>query len=265
MESVIHAIFHSESDAQAARRALLDLDDDFDIEAGEIYVITKDKNGTVRTKADDDYAAGVPTVGGSLLGGLIGIIGGPVGMGVGAIAGALIGATDEAVTYDNVDDYVAAAGRSLSPGQSLLLAHLWEDRQSYVNDALAPFTSNMHRYDVDEEISRSEREEMAEINRELDEAEARADAADAADKAAWDAKVAEWKKKRDDAKARAKKKAQDRKEHYQTWVGNQKQKFANWKDTQDKKADDKKRERLQKRIADEEDRLAELHQKEAAI
>ena len=257
METVIQAVFNNENAAFKARQALLNLDAGFVISVEESYIIHKNKSGVINIpSADDDTGAGM--IGGSLVGGLIGLLAGPVGLAVGATSGLLLGAAGDAAQAGDRDDSLTYYGQRLQPGQSLLVAHVWEDDVSDVNAVLRPYTSMISRVDVDAELSRAERAEAVEYDRKIREMEARADAADAADKLEWNAKVTEWKQKRENAKQRRNQKSTERKNNYSKWVNNQKQKYNDWSSQQDAKRDARKRESLQNRIDKEEEKLADL-------
>ena len=265
METVIKSVFTNEGDAFAAQRALEKLDYDIDVSLGEIYVIQNDGHGNAAIKSSEGETTGLGMLGGSLLGGLVGLLGGPVGAVIGGSTGLLMGTVGDLADADDVEGYLDMFAKQLSPGQTMLVAHLWEDSFAPVDMALKPFGGKVTRLDVDMEIYKADQAEMAEINREINQAEAEAAAANAADKAAFEAKVAEWKAKRDEAKAKAKAKADERKENFQKWSDTQRQKFDDWRSDVDEKVKAKKQERLQERIDKQEEKLADLRQKEEAL
>ena len=172
METIIQAVFANDSDAFAARRALEKLDFNVDVSLGEIYVIGNDGYGNARIKSSEGETIGEGMVGGTLLGGLIGLLGGPVGAVVGGSAGLLLGTAADVSDSDTIDTYLDAFAKKLSAGETMLVAHLWEDSFAPVDTALKPFSVPVTRLDVDMEIYKADQAEINEINREIAQAEA---------------------------------------------------------------------------------------------
>jgi uncharacterized membrane protein len=265
METIIQAVFANETDAIAAQRALEKLDSDSDVSLGEIYVIGNDGHGNASVKSSEGETVGAGMAGGALLGSLLGLLGGPVGVLLGGSAGLLIGATGDLAQSVDMDDYLDDFAKKLQGEQTMLVAHLWEDAFAPVDSVLKPFGGQVTRLDVNAEIDKANQAEIDEINRKIDQAEADMAAANAADKAAFEAKIAEWKAKRDEINAKVKAKVTEQKDRYQTWLDNQRRKYEDWRIDVDEKERMKKREHLQDRIDKQEAKLAELREKEEAL
>ncbi len=260
METIIKVLFSNETDAYKSQKALEQLDYNAELSLGEIYLITRPANGgaaVIKSAKGESFGEG--TLGGAAIGGMMGLLGGPVGVLIGSSIGLLAGATTDFVRSDETYDYLNDFGRRVPAGKTLLVAHVWEDYTTPVDVALRPFNGQVSRFDVAGELLKASDLENARLNREIARADREWQESSAAAKADRKATLDKLKRERDDAQSRFEGQIDQQKSRYQRWLDGQRTKFDNWKSGVDADNDQRKRERLEKRIASQQEKLEELH------
>jgi len=152
MEKMIQAVFNSEVEAFKGLQAIQQLGNNKDISVGETYILTKDAEGKTSIRSAKDSDAGSGTLGGGVLGGLIGLLAGPLGLLVGVAGGMIAGSASETLRAENVSDYLDAVAANVPNGRSVLVAHIWEDWEVPLNTAMLSLTSDLSRYNLDEQV-----------------------------------------------------------------------------------------------------------------
>jgi uncharacterized membrane protein len=100
-------------------------------------IVTRDEQGRLYTPEGDDTAAGVATVGGSLVGLLIGVIGGPIGMLFGWTGGLLVGGAADLHRADDTDSVLGEISRYIPAGGTAIVAELGEYAPEVVDTLMA--------------------------------------------------------------------------------------------------------------------------------
>ena len=145
MDRMLVVIFDSESKADEAKDALLDLEDNVGSIAVYAYaVVARNADGAARV-AQNDEARPVGTLLGGTLGALIGLIGGPVGAGLGAAAGLAAGAAVDVSHTMIGEDFVEEVRQQLSPEKFALIAEIDEDVTTPVDARMEALGGTVYR------------------------------------------------------------------------------------------------------------------------
>jgi uncharacterized membrane protein len=256
MEKMIQAVFNNEVDAFKGLQAIQELAAVKDISLGETYVLTKDEDGktAIRSAKDEDQGAGA--LGGGLLGGLIGLLAGPVGLIVGVAGGMIAGSAGETLRAESVSDYLDVVSSNVPNGKSILVAHVWEDWETPINTVLLPLTDQISRYNLDEQVYVPVQTEMSKINEDIKEAETKYLEADGSSKTEWNQSLEALREKRDNLK-----------EKLHINVDHQEKQFLSWIDHHQDEVDGdaERRERLKRRLEEQQVRLAALRRQKSNL
>lgn len=246
---MIQAVFNSEVEAFRGLQALQQLAAVKDISLGETYVLTKDEQGqtAIRSAKDEDQGAGA--LGGGLLGGLVGLLAGPLGLIVGVAGGMLAGSAGETLRAEKVSDYLDVVSSNIPNGTSLLVAHIWEDWETPVNSVLMPLTDQISRYNLDEQVYVPVQSEVSKISEDIKEAESKLAESDGSVKEEWTKSLDELKTKRDHLQNKLNINVDHHEKQFQSWIDHHKDEM---------EADQDRRARLQKRLEEQQLRLAAL-------
>lgn len=260
MEKIIHAIFNAEEEALQAKQKLDELDEHGDISLAEYYLISKDANGNPRiTSGQGQVLENLDsTMGGALVGTLFGLLGGPMGLLIGAGEGALAGYTGDLIRDDYKSNYLTEVKENLPNGKTVIVAHVDESAETPINTSLEPFGAAIHRLDFKEQVEKAIQKDWEDINRKLEEAERSLEKAADERKATINKDIEELKTKRQALASKINQKRELQKQQYQNWIDRQQAKLEAWKAQVHGRIDDERRERLEKRIAHHEEKLAEL-------
>lgn len=151
--------FDSPNAAYDAVTKLKELDQQGQVSVYEGRVVERDATGQLIVKDSvlgGDHDRGIPTVSGGLISMLIGVIAGPVGMLLGGSIGLMTGAVVEMDVDDRDDSVLSAFARHVQPGATALLAHLNEQSEEVVDNAMAGMGGNVLRrpaVDVETELA----------------------------------------------------------------------------------------------------------------
>jgi len=256
MEKMIQALFVNETDAFKGLKAIQELAAGQDISLGETYVLSKDVNGSVAIRSAKDQAEGYSAIGGGIIGGLIGLLAGPLGFLVGIGAGMVAGAAGDTVRAEGVSDYLDRVSENIPAGGSVLVAHVWEDWETPVDTALQPFTNDIYRMPITDDVFVHAQSELDQVNAEIVDAETGYLGADDSDKSAWNEKLLLLKIKRESLLNQFNGKNEHQERQYTEWVD---QHHHHLDRGVDKVLHDKeKHDRLESRIAEQKARLAQL-------
>ncbi len=216
-------------------------------------------------KSAERETVGRSTIGGGLIGGLVGLLTGPVGALVGGSMGALVGMTEDVLESDEMDRYLDRFAQRIPIGKTTLVSHLWEDSRLSVNTALQPFGAQVTRLDTDLELLGADRRAEAELDKEISQDETYLKHSVNAARADWKTNVDELKAKRDQTGERLKTPISHQKQRYETWLSSERKKLTDWQAGIAANRDQKKNERIEHRIADQEKQLAEVNQHLRAV
>src|SRR5512139_380331 len=135
MDKIVVVVFDSESKAYEGSLALQELQNEGSINLYAKAVIAKDANGKVEVKQAGDMGP-VGTAVGLLTGSLIGVLGGPVGLAVGAGVGTYGGMLYDLANLGVGVDFLDEVGQSLQPGKAAVVAEVWEEWTTPVDDRM---------------------------------------------------------------------------------------------------------------------------------
>lgn len=223
---MIQALFDNESEAFKGLQALQNLDSTQDISVGESYVLTKDENGSVSLRSAKDQAEGYSAIGGGIIGGLVGLLAGPLGLLVGIGAGMVAGSASETVHAEGVSDYLDEVSANIPNGKSLLVAHVWEDWESQIDEVLKPISTDVRRLNLDDDVFVPVTSEMDRLSEEITKAETEYLAADEEGKHAANEKMLLLKIDRDALGRKLNGYAENQGKQYAVWVDNHHQHIA---------------------------------------
>ena len=140
METIIAISFEDSNRTYGAVTKLQELDQQGQLELYEARVVERGSTGelvvkeSVRGRADD---VGVATASGGLIGLLIGVVGGPVGMLLGGSMGLVTGGVIDLDTDERDDSVLSSFVRHIQPGETTVLAHVNEQSNEVVDNAMA--------------------------------------------------------------------------------------------------------------------------------
>jgi uncharacterized membrane protein len=140
METIIAVSFGDSNRPYDAVTKLKELDQQGQIEVYEARVVERGTTGELVVKDSvrgSDTDVGVATASGGLIGLLIGVLAGPVGMLLGGSMGLLTGAVIDLDTEDRDDSVLSSFVRHIQPGETAVLAHLNEQSNEVVDNAMA--------------------------------------------------------------------------------------------------------------------------------
>lgn len=250
MEKMIQALFNSEVEAFTGLQALQQLDLTKDISLGETYVLSKDASGKTAIRSAKDKTEGTGMISGGLLGGLIGLLAGPLGFIVGVAGGMLAGSAGETLKAEDVSDFLDTVSSQIPKGKSVLIAHVWEDWETPVNSVLLPITSDLKRFNVNDEVYLPAQTELHKINKAIQEAEAKIIDTEGTEEADWKNTLADLKKQREALQKKLNKNAEQQEKQYHQWIHTA-------GDTEQEHNEEKKA-KLQKRLTEQKTRLEEV-------
>lgn len=167
MEKMIQALFSNEADAFTGLQAIQQLDAAQDISLGESYILSKDEDGNTAIRSAKDDAEGSGAIGGGIIGGLIGLLAGPLGFLVGVGAGMIAGSAGDTVRAEGVSNYLDKVSENIPNGKSVLIAHVWEEYETTVDEVLSPLTTDVYRMGINEEVFEPAHLELGTLNREI--------------------------------------------------------------------------------------------------
>jgi len=144
MDRMLVVVFDDETKAYEGKKALMQLDAEGSISAYAYAVVSKDADGTLTVKQEDDYGP-IGTLLGTSFGGLIGLLGGPAGFAIGLATGAVAGA---AVDLHNVGiggDFIDDVNKALTPNKFAVVAEIDEDWTTPVDTRMEAIGGTVYR------------------------------------------------------------------------------------------------------------------------
>lgn len=162
--SLVVIVFEGRFTAENALYKIQGMEDDWEVDLEEAVVITRDKNGALRFRTNDELTA-EGFVGGTSLGALTGLLmgaaaGNPAagffaGSAVGAASGTLAGAMGQAFDEDAL---AARLGGAMKPDSSALAMIGFAGRPTKVLNALSEFKGEV----IESSLSISDEKELRE-------------------------------------------------------------------------------------------------------
>ena len=162
METIIAVSFEDSNHPYDAVTKLQELDQQGQVELYEARVVERRTTGeldvkeSVRGRGDD---VGMATASGGLIGLLIGVIAGPVGMLLGGSMGLTTGAVIDLETDERDDSVLSSFVRHIQPGETTVLAHVNEQVDEVVDNAMAGLGGRVFRQcaaEVEAELAAAE-------------------------------------------------------------------------------------------------------------
>ena len=220
MEKMIQALFNNEVEAFTGLQALQQLDMTKDISLGETYVLSKDETGKTSIRSAKDKSEGTGIISGGLVGGLLGLLAGPLGFIVGLAGGMYAGSASETLHAEEISNYLDKVSANVPNGKSVLVAHLWEDWETPVDAVLKPISVDVRRFNVHDEVFIPAKTELSKIDDAIKVAETRYLEAHGAEKADWNATLADLRNQRERLQKNLSSNADQLEKQYQQWIDN---------------------------------------------
>ncbi len=195
MTNLIVISFKNESQAIDASHKLVELESFGDITVYEKVMVKKDSNGQTSV-IQSETSDGLRTLSGMALGSLVGALAGPVGLMVGMVTGTLTGAALESDYYDFSEDFQSKVMNRIQPGMVAILAEIYEDSPSFVDNAVAPFNATVFRSDVDYVYDEYVDDQIEEVDEEIAAERAKIKSAAASEKLKIQQKIDQLKDRR---------------------------------------------------------------------
>ncbi len=173
MNRILVAVFRSEDRANEGLRALEELDREGTITLYAAALVANDGESRVNVKAAADRSPlGMPVA--LLTGSLLGPLAGPIGLAVAAGVGTLGRVLHDLALLGVEEDFLTEIGDRLGPGTAAIVAEVWEDRITPVDERVATLGGStlrrVRREIVDSRIERDVaalRAELASLAAEL--------------------------------------------------------------------------------------------------
>ena len=164
MAELVIIVFEGRFTAEDALMRMQRMEGTWEVDLNEVVVMTRDKNGVLRTRANDELTAegflGGTSIGaltGTLLGAMAGnpaagfLAGSAVGGSTGMLSGMLGQAIDE-------DELAARVGAAMKPDSSALAMIGWTNRPTKVLEALSDYKGEV----IESSLSISDEKELRE-------------------------------------------------------------------------------------------------------
>jgi uncharacterized membrane protein len=175
MDTIIVAVFSTERDSYAGSSALRALHDEGSIALYAMAVIAKNANGQLEVKQAAERGPAGTTVG-LLTGSLLGLLAGPAGFVITATAGLLGGAFYDLGRAGISERYLADVGAELGPNRFAVVAEVWEEWTTPVDQKLGAVGGIVFRTQrgavIDDQIQRdvdATRRELDQLDHEVQE------------------------------------------------------------------------------------------------
>jgi len=191
-----------------------------DISLGETYVLSKDETGKTSIRSAKDKSEGTGIISGGLVGGLLGLLAGPLGFIVGLAGGMYAGSASETLHAEEISNYLDKVSANVPNGKSVLVAHLWEDWETPVDAVLKPISVDVRRFNVHDEVFIPAKTELSKIDDAIKVAETRYLEAHGAEKADWNATLADLRNQRERLQKNLSSNADQLEKQYQQWIDN---------------------------------------------
>jgi uncharacterized membrane protein len=136
METMLVAVFDSELKARDASQALDALNEADTIRLNASAIVTKSLDGAIAV-VKSHRPAPEGTLGGTALGTFIGMLTGGVGLAIGAATGLVLGAATDVFDKKVERDFLATVENALEPGDSAVVAQIYEEEPGPVNERMA--------------------------------------------------------------------------------------------------------------------------------
>lgn len=222
MEKMIQILCNSDNEAFNALQQLQQLGAGGDIALGETYVISKDEEGKTMLRSAKDKTEGYSTMAGGLLGGLIGLLAGPLGLIVGVAGGLLAGSASETLQAEEVSDYLDQVSANIPNGKSVVIAHVFEDWEAPINEALSSTGVEIKRFNMEDEVYVPAKTDLQKVNEDIKEAETKFLEAIGSEKEEWNMTLMALRNKRDALENKIDIHSNFQERQYQAWMENHK-------------------------------------------
>jgi uncharacterized membrane protein len=144
MDRMLVVVFDNETKAYEGEKALLQLDGEGSISVYAYAVLSKQADGTVTVKQEDDYGP-LGTLLGTTFGSLIGLLGGPVGFAIGLATGAVAGAAVDVHNVDIGEDFIDDVNKALTLNKFAVVAEIDEDWTTPVDTSMEAIGGTVFR------------------------------------------------------------------------------------------------------------------------
>ncbi len=195
MTNLVVISFKNESQAIDASHKLAELESFGDITVYEKVIVKKDADG--KTSAlQTDTSDGLRTLSGMALGTLVGAFAGPVGLLAGMLTGTLAGAALDSDYFNFSEDFESKVTNKIQPGTVAIIAEIYEEGPTFVDNAVAPFSATVFRSDVDYVYDEYVDDQIEELDEEIAAERAKIKSAAESEKSKIQQKIDQLKERR---------------------------------------------------------------------
>ena len=166
MDRMLVVVFDNETKAYQGRSELMQLEAEGSISVYGAAVVTKNANGALTVKQEDDYGP-LGSLFGTALGSIIGLLGGPAGVALGAGAGLVAGGTYDINKLAFGEDFIDDATKALMPGKMALVAEIDENWITPVDTRMEALGGTVFRRSVAEVKHTFHEQNVAAMNADL--------------------------------------------------------------------------------------------------
>ena len=198
MENLIVATFRDLEHANAALTRLHELDQLDDIVIYNMVMVRKAGDNLFEYLHREGPDTQDLPAQGAIIGSLAGLIAGPLGMALGMMTGVMAGAIDEDDTDDFESEIKDKVNSQLRNGDYAIVIDLEEDAEFIVDSYLRANEAIIVRTTMTDDYDRYDRQQLDELDREIDDAEKELATAAEARKASVKKKLAALKAKREE-------------------------------------------------------------------
>src|SRR4029450_8014239 len=166
METMLVAVFDSGLKARNASHALDALNEADTIRLNASAIVTKSSGGAISVvKSHRPTPEG--TLGGTALGTFIGMLTGGVGLAIGAATGLVLGAATDVFDKKVEREFLATVENALEPGDSAVVAQIYEEEPGPVNERMAALSGVVIRRPLTEVADEEYEKQAAAVKRRL--------------------------------------------------------------------------------------------------
>ncbi|WP_055443456.1 DUF1269 domain-containing protein [Lacinutrix himadriensis] len=196
MANIIVVPFKEEKKAIEALHKMKELDVYGDITLYEHMMIRKKDNNQYEVLNDQTDGEGWRTFTGMALGGIIGAFVGPLGLIIGLYTGVVAGAVWDISRYDFEDAFIKKVSNKMTPGTIAIVAEVAEDSSIFIDEALKGLSSEIIRSEAGIEFDDYVDEQVEDIEDSIEDQRQKLRKATAEEKIKIKAKIADLKAKR---------------------------------------------------------------------
>ncbi|TYC10582.1 DUF1269 domain-containing protein [Bizionia gelidisalsuginis] len=263
MANIIVIPFKDKTKAIDALHKIKELDAYGDITLYEHILIRKDDNNHYEVLDNKTDGEGWRTFTGMALGGLVGAFAGPIGFVIGLYSGTAAGAIWDINHFDFENNFIRKVSNTMTVGTIAIIAEVAEDSSVFIDDALKSYSSEIIRSEAGIDFDDYIDEQIEDIEEEIEDERQKLKKATENEKAKIKAKIADLKAKRKAkiATLDAKRKSvlKEVKDKTTSQINKLEKRLKGYEQSVASTFRKARKNRLEKRIKREEEKLYQLH------